>query len=379
MKIAFIGQKGIPMRSGGVERRVEELAVRLAKKHEVFVYARNNYTDKKLLTYKGVRLIHLPSINTKNMDAISHTFLATLHALFQDYDVINYQAPGPSTLSWIIKIFKRKTAVVGTFNSQDCLHKKWGWFARKYLQFGEYAVSKFPHKTIVISPILQEYMREEFAAEGELILNGAGVTYTAADDLLSEWNLQKKKYFLYVGRLVRHKGVHYLIEAFNRLSSENKIPADMKLVIVGDSSHTDEYVTELKSMVREMEDVVFTGTQSGEKLVQLFSHAYLFVQPSEAEGLSMALLDAMGCGLAPLVSNIKENLEPTENCGFIFQNKNVADLTEKLQYLTENPQIVREMGRRAKSNMDEKYNWDNSAEKTESVYQEAINLKLNLI
>jgi len=69
MKIAFIGQKGIPAVSGGVETRVEELATRMAKEgHEVFVYVRNNYTDKDLKKYKGVNLIHLPSITSKNLD-----------------------------------------------------------------------------------------------------------------------------------------------------------------------------------------------------------------------------------------------------------------------------------------------------------------------
>ncbi len=113
MKIAFIGQKGIPAIMGGVEKHVEELAVRLAALgHEVFVYVRHNYTYKNLQEFKGVKLIHLPSISTKHLDAISHTFLATLHALFCSYDIVHYQAIGPSFLSWIIKLFKRKTLLL---------------------------------------------------------------------------------------------------------------------------------------------------------------------------------------------------------------------------------------------------------------------------
>src|SRR4030042_6607900 len=105
MKIAFIGQKGIPASLGGVEKHVEEIATRMAKSdHEVFVYARHNYTDKNFKEYKGVKLIHLPNIPTKHLDAISHTFLATLHALFQKYDIIHYQAIGPTSLSWIVKL-----------------------------------------------------------------------------------------------------------------------------------------------------------------------------------------------------------------------------------------------------------------------------------
>ncbi|PIR94895.1 glycoside hydrolase, partial [Candidatus Falkowbacteria bacterium CG10_big_fil_rev_8_21_14_0_10_37_6] len=63
MKIYFIGQKGIPAVGGGVESYVDNLAARLAKKgHEVFVYTRWSYSDRRRKTYKGVNLINLPSL-----------------------------------------------------------------------------------------------------------------------------------------------------------------------------------------------------------------------------------------------------------------------------------------------------------------------------
>jgi glycosyltransferase involved in cell wall biosynthesis len=108
MKIAYIGQKGIPVKTGGVERYVEEVAIRMAELgHEVFVYARNNYTDKKIKKFKGVNIVNLPSISTKNLDAISHTFFASVHALFQNYDVIHYSSIGPTSLSFIPKAIRQ--------------------------------------------------------------------------------------------------------------------------------------------------------------------------------------------------------------------------------------------------------------------------------
>ena len=83
MKIALIGQKGIPAISGGIEKHVENLAFNLLEYgHEVYVYTRPNYTSKKLKEYKGINLISLPSIPTKHLDAISHTFLACLNVIF---------------------------------------------------------------------------------------------------------------------------------------------------------------------------------------------------------------------------------------------------------------------------------------------------------
>ncbi|MEK7494935.1 MAG: glycosyl transferase family 1, partial [Patescibacteria group bacterium] len=62
MKIAFIGQKGIPAISGGVEKHVEKIAVRLAAQgHDVTAYVRSHYTKPTLTHFKGVKLVHTPS------------------------------------------------------------------------------------------------------------------------------------------------------------------------------------------------------------------------------------------------------------------------------------------------------------------------------
>ena len=376
MKIAFIGQKGIPAIQGGVEKHVEELSTRLAKQgHEVFVYVRNNYTDKRIKKYKGVKLIHLPSISNKNLDTISHTFLATLHAIFRRYDVIHYQAIGPSSLSFLIRIFKPFTSLVATFHCQDYYHQKWGWFAGVYLRFGEYITCKIPHKTIVISNILKNYVKKYYEKDAIVIPNGAEANPTKKDQALKIWNLKKKNYIISVSRLIRHKGIHYLIEAFKQLEDINKIPNNFKLVIVGDGFHTDDYVNYLKKISVGRKNIIFTGSQTSSNLEQLFSHAYLFVQPSESEGLSLSLLEAMGYGIAPLVSDIPENLDPIGECGFSFENKNVADLRDKIVYLLVKPEEVEKIGLLAKEKAEKQYSWDSIARKTAQVYEELISKK----
>mgnify|MGYP000092701035 FL=1 len=165
MKIAFIGQKGIPTQQGGIEKHVEKLSVKLANLgFEVTVYSRPYYTkdDRKTYEYQGVKIINLPSIKTKNLDAISHTFLATFHALFQDYDIIHYHGVGPSLMSFIPRIFKPKTKIIATFHCIDRQHQKWGTFAKLMLSFGEWAACHFPHETIAISQILKKYCYYRF-------------------------------------------------------------------------------------------------------------------------------------------------------------------------------------------------------------------------
>ena len=123
MRIYYIGSKGMPSSSisgaGGVERHVEQIATRLHNRgHEVFVYSRAHANNGKKKLVNGVHILPLPSIRTKNLDTISHVFLATLHVLFQKADIIHYHGVGPATLSWIPRLLKRKSTVVATFHSQ---------------------------------------------------------------------------------------------------------------------------------------------------------------------------------------------------------------------------------------------------------------------
>lgn len=373
MRIAFIGQKGIPAKFGGVERHVEELASEMSKMgHEVFVYVRNNYTPKGLTEYKGIKLIHLPSIGTKNLDAISHTFLASMHALFADYDVIHYQAIGPSILSWIIKLFKRKTVLIATFHCQDYYHKKWGTIAKLALKFGEWMACKIPDKTVVVSECLDGYTREKYAIEPEVIYNGTRTKDVFKWDVLEKWNLKRNRYVVYVGRLIKHKGIHYLVEAFKELEKEGKVPLNFKLVIAGGSFHTDDYVSELKDSARNHGDIVFTGNLEGDDLRSVFAGAYLFVQPSEAEGLSIALLEAMSYQVPILSSDIRENTDVIKDMGYIFKTNDVVDLKNKLEKLLDLKTDFSEKIIRAKREVQEKYDWEKIAQKTINLYEKEI-------
>lgn len=375
MKIAFIGQKGIPAKSGGVENHVENLAVELAQKgHAVFVYVRNNYTDKNLMEYKGVKLIHLPSISTKNLDAISHTFLAIAHAIFQNYDVVHFHSIGPNSLNFLIKIFKPKTALIATYHCQDYLHQKWGIFARAYLKLGEYMTCKVPDKTIVVTSILQKFVKNKFGEETVVIPSGVRVLRNESVKELEKWNLKDNGYIVSVSRLIRHKGIHYLIEAFKKLEDKN-LSGGKKLVIVGDGFHTAGYAAELKEIARGRKNIIFVGAQKGEALNQLFSHSYLFVQPSHYEGLSIALLEAMGYGKAVLVSDIAENTEVVAEAGVSFKQGDAVDLEVRLAELIADQERVDALAQAGKERVEKLYNWTDVAHKIENVYKEVANRK----
>jgi glycosyltransferase involved in cell wall biosynthesis len=365
MKIALIGQKGIPAKQGGIERHVEELSIRLADAGlNVSVYSRPHYSGNKL-KYKNVNLINLPSLNTKHLDAITHTFISSIHALFQDYDVIHYHGVGPSLLSWIPRVFKPRTKVVATFHCLDRKHQKWNSFARLMLSLGERSACLFPHQTISVSKTLKKYCEYRFDKKTTYIPNGFSVnTEVSNTSILSKHNLKKDNYILVASRLVKHKGIHTLIEAYNKISTNKK------LVIAGEGANTIDYVNEIRQMARKNKNIIFVGEQTGGNLKALFENAYLFVQPSEAEGLSIALLESMSYNLPLLASDIEENMEVINGVALKFKNKDVNDLAKKLKQAVDNPAYIKNKAMLAKKSVDKNYNWDNITKETINLYKQ---------
>jgi glycosyltransferase involved in cell wall biosynthesis len=378
MKIAFIGQKGIPAIAGGVEKHVEKLSTRLvAEGHEVTVYVRSHYTPATLETFQGVKLVHVPSIHTKHLDAISHTLFATLHALFAEYDVIHYQSIGPSILSIIPRLLKPKCRVVATFHSRDYTHKKWGWMARTFLHIAEYITCTVPERTIVSSETLIDYAKSTYGRTVTFIPSGAEVAFESDTTVLSELGLRSKRYLLAVHRLVPHKGTHYLIKAFKELEDTNRIPNNFKLVIVGTHADTEEYEKFLKHLAEGRSNIIMAGERTGQAMESLYSHAYLYVQPSEQEGLSLALLEAMGHGLLPLVSDIEPHKEAVANTGAYFPVKDIEGLKKELAYFINKSDEVAVLGRAAQERVREHYSWEAVAKKTIEVYRDVTGGNLN--
>lgn len=352
MKIAIIGQKGAPTKNGGVERYAENLGSHLAAAgHEVLLYSRKYYSGG-LTSYRGMKIISVPSINTKNLEAITNTFFSCLDVTFRKVDVINIQSIGPGSLVWLVKLLNPRTPIIFTFHCQDYFQKKWGFFARLYLRFGEYIGCRLADKVIVTSRTLLHYVNLEYGFMPEYIPYGSYVQKKMPAQSIRRWGLEEGNYISYIGRLVRHKGVHTLIKAFR------EVKTDKKLAIVGASAFTDDYVAELHALAQGDDRIVFTDNQEGRDLQELYSNSYAFVQPSEYEGLSVALLEALGWGLACVVSDIPQNLEGIADAGVSFRLNDAADLRDKLQDLIADPERAKEMGERAARRVDKEYNWN---------------------
>ncbi len=375
MKVAMIGQKGMPAKYGGVERHVHELSIRLVEfGHDVTVYSRPWYTDKDITNFENVSIKSVPSIHTKNLDAISHTFISTIHAIFQNYDIIHYHGVGPSLLSWIPRIFAPKTKVISTFHCIDRYHQKWSWFARLMLRAGERASCGFAHKTITVSQSLKQYCLNEYNVETKYIPNGVvKQSKPEGNKILNDFGLEKEKYLLMVSRLVPHKGAHLLVEAFTNLKRKHRQDAaiqNLKLAIVGGSAYTDDYIRDLHRQASICNDIVFTDYQSGESLRQLFGNCLSLIHPSMNEGLPITVLEAMSYGKPALVSNIPEHLEMIHDSRTIFNENDVQAIEDSIyEFINLSEDERSAIGKSNLKNMEKNYSWEIIVPQIDALYK----------
>ena len=358
LRIAMIGLRGIPATYGGVERHVEELATRLVKKgHDVTVFCRSHYTPK-MKEYKGVKIIRLPTIVQKHFEMIVHALFAVIYILFRQYDIVHVQSVDPALLTPLLKI--RHKVVVTSHGQGYRRVDKWGMFAKAISKLAEKIFIKYSDAAISVSKTLKDFYMGKYGREVVYIPNGISIKECENADFLKKFGLEKNGYILYVGRLIPTKGSGLLIEAYKKLKT------DLKLVIVGGSSHTDGYELELRKNADGK--IIFLGYQYGEALNQLYANCKLFVFPSQIEGLPIVLLEALSFGVPVIFSDIPEDMEIAGGIATPFKNGDINDLYRKINEFLHDPNNGERLAKEAKEYVAKNYNWDMVVKQTEAVY-----------
>lgn len=368
MNVAMIGQKGVPSVSGGIEKHVEEIAVRLSSRgHAVTVFTRSHYVHNPGVTYKGVYLKQAPHLNSKHFDAISHAFFATLYVIFHPgIKLVHYHAIGPCLMLPFLRLFRPRLTVVATHHSRDYLHGKWNVLAMAILRFGEWCMCRLAHKVIAVSQTNKRYLEEKYGRHVHYMPNGTAIPEPLSRPLPAELPLQPHGFFLTVARLIPVKCIDDIIAAYLQLDTSHS------LVIAGESSHTDEYATKVRDMARGNSKILFVGHQTAEQLSKLYSHAILYLNASSVEGLSIAILEAMSYGCAALVSDIDGNIEVVGDNGLLFPQGDVAGLSKKLSDLLADPQCIEDNGNYNRERIIHHFDWDTIVIQLDNLYTEAV-------
>ncbi|KOP27847.1 glycoside hydrolase [Hapalosiphon sp. MRB220] len=374
MKIAVIGAKGLPPKQGGIEHYCAEIYPRMtAQGNTVDLFARCSYTQDSWLVhhdFQGVRVISLPGLHIKGVDAFLTSALSAIAATGQKYDIIHFHALGPSLFTGLAKITTSAKVVV-TCQGLDWQRAKWGNFSTRLIQMGEKAAVRFADGIIVVSDALKSYFLQTYGRETVYIPN-APASYGESDPnftYATQLGLTKRRYILFLGRIVPEKRPDLLIEAFNILK-----PQGWKLVIAGGVSDTKSFTAKLLAKIANNPNIIFAGELRGIRLWEIVRGAGLFVLPSDVEGLPLAMLEAMQEGIPVLASNIAPHQQLIcGGRGMLFESGNLNSCIRSLNWAIDHPIQMAAMAENAQKHVQLHYGWDHITSETLKLYTTLLN------
>jgi glycosyltransferase involved in cell wall biosynthesis len=345
MRIALLGTRGIPANYGGFETFAEELSKRLVERgHRVTVYCRER---QQAPLYCGVTLVYLPTIHHKYLDTLAHTFVSTLHLLTHRADVALYC----NAANALFTIGPRVMGIPVALNVDgiERKRKKWNMFARAWYRISERLATWFPSEIVSDARTIEQYYLETYATGSVFIPYGADMVREEDAETLQLLGLEKYGYFLYVSRLEPENHALQVRRAFEQ------VPSRMKLALIGDAPHADEYIRQ----VRDTKDprIVIPGGIYGKGYRELGSHCFAYIQATEVGGTHPALIEAMGRGALVIYRNTPENSEVCGDAGLPYDDE--AGLVARMREVLGMPEAERiRYRKRAENRANERYDWE---------------------
>lgn len=371
VRIAMIGQRGLPASFGGVERAVEEIGAELASRgHEVVVYCRKAYSESNPTTWRGMELDYHYAPDSKHLEAFVHTGLATGAALRQQFDVVHYHALGPGLFTPLSKGLS-SAAVVQTIHGLDYSDSKWRGFAQQVLRLGGWMSAHVPDATVVVSQDLQDFFEKRWSRLTYYVPNGVTRPDAVGEASLLEerFGVLPGEYVLFVGRLIPEKATDLLLRTYAALDTSRP------LVIAGGSSHSDDYVHKVEALASHDPRVVLTGYVYGRALAELYAHARVFVLPSLREGLPLALLEAAAYGRPIVASAIPPHVQVlgADRPGVrLFERNDQEGLRRALAQILAGDGDDLGGSTQLRDHVLENYTWSRAADRLEDVYRLAV-------
>lgn len=359
LRIALMGTRGFPHTYGGYEAFFLELAPRLAERgHEVIVYNRRSLFKERPAYRQGVRIIYLPSIETKNFGTMTHMIASVLDVLFRKVDVILCVNVVNAAHLILPRVFGKNVSC--NVDGLDWLRDKWGPIAKKYFYFNAKIVGKVCPKGIITDAYeMHRVYVDDFHTPSACIAYGANIETSKDPDAVKQYGLTPGQYYLIASRLVPENNADLIVNAFNRMKT------DKVLAIAGNANYKSDFVDKLKESAGPK--VKFLGhVGSVDHVRELHCNCYAYVHGHMMGGTNPALVKALGFGNMVIGLHTLFNEEVIQDYGILFE-KNIDDLEEKLQFVEDNPEIAAEYRRRAPDRIREAYTWDHITDQYEEL------------
>lgn len=318
LRVAIIGSRGYPFVYSGYETLVKALAERWPSQNvQLTVYCHAYLFKDQPKMVNGVRLVYIPTIASKILAQPLHSFLAFWHVVFSKNQVVLVLNVSNGPFGFITRLFGKPTMM--NVDGLEWLRPKWKGFGATYFKWAAKMSVRFNDLLITDADAMQAIYLKEFGAKSEVITYGAETSKGANAQLLQEWNLVERDYYLIVGRMIPDNNADIIIEGFIQSNSTKK------LVIVGDVPYADDYAQKIRSY--QDPRLVFTGyVRSPEILASLYKYCYAYMHGHEFGGTNPTLLKAManGCAIAALDTVFSREVLQSEIFGFYFQKSAIS-------------------------------------------------------
>lgn len=388
MKILQIVPYFLPYH-GGQERYVYNLSKYLVKMgHEVHV-ATSNYPDNGKdeiidgITIKRYKCLARPLRNPltpsmlllgneiKKFDIVhthnEHSFAAMVAAYLRkrtDVPLIltchGQLIFGSKTADYFERVYSR-TVGRKIFNVMDVI-------VVNSIMDVDYLMSINPNISEKIK-ILHNAVDSEFF---ETTTNNA--TYRDGEDKIKDTIYGNYKTILFVGRLIKRKGIEWLIKAMDTIINELK-RTDVLCILVGEG----EYYGYFKVLVNKLnlgDYVLFTDSISNEDLIWMYRNTDIFVLPSLSEVCPTVVLESMYFGLPVVATDIPGVKDHFKDVALLVPPKNENRLAEAIIRLLDDEELTRRLSKAGAELVKSKYTWDVVAKDYEGIYievQEGVN------
>ena len=351
LKIAIIGSRGYPYVYSGYETLIKELCERLVDRDcEVTVYCHRNLFKEKPALVNGIKLVYVPTIETKSLSQLIHSFLSMCHAVVSDVDVIFAVNAANGPFGLISKILRKPTAI--NVDGLEWLRPKWKGLGAIYFKTAARLSTILFDQIINDSNEMRKVYLNLFKKESVVIAYGATVRKSEDSSLIQQWHITPKEYYLVVGRMIPDNNADIIVKGFLASNSTKK------MVVVGDVFYKDNYADALKALKDDR--LIFTGyVNDPDVLAALYHHCYVYVHGHEFGGTNPTMIKAMAYGCAILALNTVFNKEMLNNDSYgIYFEKNQEAVREQINYADLYPKKIKKLRQNSHLGITDKYNWD---------------------
>lgn len=358
MKLAILGTRGVPANYGGFETLAEELGRRLADRgHEVTVYGRRGFVNPALDSYRGMRLVVLPSIRTKHLETVTHTFVSALHAVFARYDAVLLCNAANAVFIPILRWTGTPVAI--NVDGLERRRRKWGGAGRAWYRLGERLAAWLPNRLVTDARVIERYYRRFYSRPSVMIPYGGDLEPPTTTETLGRLGLTAGGYVLYVSRFEPENNPDKVLEAWSRTGTRHR------LVMVGDAPYAAELVRRVRALADDR--VLLPGAIYGDGYRELLFNCRVYIHATEVGGTHPALVEAMGAGRPVLYYDTPENREVAAGVGVGFRFSGPAALETRLDTLLDDDAELAALGDRSRDRVAERYRWSAVADDYEGV------------